>query len=242
MAPAYKLSDVPRLPLSRLRREFAGLFVGRSENFTASRLMQAPPLFPRDLLEKYFGRDPRLVRAFEEQANSVQETQAGTVAATQSIEQATVVTLSPNAAFANEYVLRDGDGTRVLAPPGVLQIDVDESVARALNFAVEFEAPGVVRLGLPAEGTLVSDVAPAVMSQKNLNAPRLSGLTNAASDAAAACRGGGSRRGRLSQRGGTSRSPSLARQLFKRAAALRRVNSGLWAYSAHSAESSARRR
>ena len=136
---------------------------------------------PRDLLEKYFKDDPRLISAFENQALAVMEVTVsadGTVAATDSMQAATVVTLSTNASFANEFVLGPGDGTEVVAATGTVSIKVDASVARTNNQAVMFNAPGAVSLGLPNLGTLLSDYQ-----------PRLPTLVDAVDQAAAAAAG-----------------------------------------------------
>jgi hypothetical protein len=138
--------------------------------------------FPRDLLAKYFANHPRLLHAFESQAQAVGESQAASVAATDALDAATVLTLSPNAAFSNEYVLGPGDGTEIEATPGRAKINVDDTVARATGGKVVFQAPADVVLSLPNQGTLLSDAEP-------MNAPRIVGLVNAASDAAAAAAG-----------------------------------------------------
>ena len=133
-------------------------------------------LVPRALLAKYFGEDPRLVRAFELQAEVVaghDEILQVNVAATGELQDATVVTLSPNTALANEYVLTQGDGTALRVAPGSLKIDVDPTVARAPNYPVTLLAPVGVTLQLPAGGQLMSDTDAGP-------------LVNAATDAAAA--------------------------------------------------------
>lgn len=99
---------------------------------------------PRDLLNKYFGGDPRLVVAFENLALAAMEAGQTGVAATDAIDQASVLTLSPNAAFSNEYVLQDGNGTKVTATPGAVQIDVGTlnapTVANLVNAATDAAA------------------------------------------------------------------------------------------------------
>ena len=141
-------------------------------------------VIPRDLLAKYFHEDPRLMAAFENQALAVMESQDGLVAATGSIASASVVTLSPNDDFDNEFVLGNGSGTTVVPGTGTVKIDVDKTVARATNFGVQFQPPGDVALGLPAQGTLLSDASPA-----SLTKPKMTGLVNAATDSAAASAG-----------------------------------------------------
>jgi hypothetical protein len=139
---------------------------------------------PRDLLAKYFGKDPRLVSAFEEQARTVLQNTDDIVAATESLQDASVVTLSPNAAFGNEFILGNGDGTRIEPGPGAVTISVDDTVARSVGGKVTFTAPGAVNLALPVSGTLVSDTAPG-----RLYRPSIAGLVAASSDSAAAAAG-----------------------------------------------------
>jgi len=147
-------------------------------------------VIPRDLLQKYFGDDPRLVAAFENQALAVMDSNAAAVGATEAIDQATVITLSANAGFANEFVLTNGDGTLIDAGDGTVKISVDSTVARAQNFRVSFIAPADVTLSLPPQGTLISDISPATLSNKTLAHPvKLSGYLNAANDAAASAAG-----------------------------------------------------
>jgi hypothetical protein len=141
-----------------------------------------PLALPRDLLAKYFGKDPRLLFAFEQQAQVVQnhdESLTNNVAATTALADASVLTLSPNNSLNNEYVMGDGDGTNVNANAGKVQIDVDDSVARVSGGAVQFIPPTRVTLALPAQGTLLSDSVP----------PSFGGLVNAATDSAAASAG-----------------------------------------------------
>lgn len=141
-----------------------------------------PLLLPRDLLAKYFSNDPRLLYAFEQQAQAVQnhdESLTNNVAATTALADASVLTLSANDALSNEYVMGDGDGTSVNASNGQVQIDVDATVARVASNSVKFMPPTNVTLALPAQGTLLSDSVQPVMN----------GLVSASSDSAAASAG-----------------------------------------------------
>lgn len=152
---------------------------------------------PRDLLEKYFRDDPRLIAALEEQSIAVTEAVEiadGAVSGTQRMQDATIVTLSQNEDLNNEFILKDGDGTTVTFVVGLVQIDVDKTVARAADNGVTFIAPAEVTLFLPVEGELTSNVAPQEMFNKNLNKPVLhqpvlSGLVNADTDSEAAAAG-----------------------------------------------------
>lgn len=136
-------------------------------------------LVPRHLLEKYFGRDPRLMRAFELQAEVVaghDEVLQQSVAATGALQDATVVTLSANAALNNEYILIPGDGTKMTIGSGSLSVDVDSTVARVSGPPVAFSTPVGGTLGLPTKGTLLSNV-------------ELGALSNCVDDTAAAAAG-----------------------------------------------------
>jgi hypothetical protein len=147
---------------------------------------------PRDLLAKYFADDPRLISHFEDQALAVAQTveiTGGNVSTTERLQDATVVTLSANADLNNEFLLSGGDGTKLAVTAGSVKVNVDETVARATGFTVTLAPPAHVTLGLPAEGTLISDTYPAVLYNKQLVTPLLSGLINAATEAAAAAAG-----------------------------------------------------
>ena len=154
--------------------------------------MDKSSLIPRDLLGKYFGEDPRLIAAFEDQALAVAETVEivdGTVGATNRLQDATVVTLSANEVFNNEFLLTPGDGTQLAVTAGKVAINVDQTVARVAQNSARFVPPAHVTLFLPATGTLVSDTAPAILYEKTLNKPSMSGLVNANGDTSAAAAG-----------------------------------------------------
>jgi hypothetical protein len=67
------------------------------------------------------------------------------------LQNATVVTLSPNAVFNNEFVLTRGDGTKLRFVAGVIQIDADDTVGA-------LRGPGGVKLLAPAKRDLASAV------------------------------------------------------------------------------------
>jgi hypothetical protein len=147
---------------------------------------------PRDLLEKYFKDDPRLISAFENQALAVEaafDATTGAVSATDSLQNATVITLSANSVFNNEFILTNGDGTELDVTQGGVSIRVDSTVARTNGQNVKFNAPGDVSLGLPNTGTLVSDTAAAILYLKTLDKPLLQNLVNATSPSNAAANG-----------------------------------------------------
>jgi len=150
-----------------------------------------PNAIPRSLLEKYFGKDPRLISHFEDQSIAVQEVvdvSGGTVQATEALQNATVVTLSPNEVFNFEFLLTNGDGTKLNITAGSLKIDADDTVVRCTK-PLRIDPPGAAKLGAPGEGVLISDSWPATLYNKTLNKPLLSGLVNANTDADAATAG-----------------------------------------------------
>lgn len=67
------------------------------------------PTFPRDMLERWFPGDHRMIAAFEEQEEAV-ESATTAVAETQALKDASVLVLSANGEFTNERVLEAGPG------------------------------------------------------------------------------------------------------------------------------------
>ena len=146
----------------------------------------------RDALFRALGGDQRLVRAFEDQALAVEsstEVAATVVEATEALQDASVVTLSENGAFTNERVLTASETVQIDASQeGLVKLRV-KGVALAQGFTPVFAAPGNITYTLPPTGSLVSRDSTDTLSNKTLAAPLLSGLVNAASDAAAATAG-----------------------------------------------------
>lgn len=145
------------------------------------------PLISRQLLAKFFGSDPRMMRAMEDQSVAA-ASGLEAVAATNALADATVIVLSPNGDFTNERVLQVGDGIQIAITDDAVILSV-ENVARTQDFGVTLIPPAEVSLLLPAEGTLVSQEAAAVLYQKVLDAPSLQTIGNYANDAAAAVGG-----------------------------------------------------
>jgi hypothetical protein len=143
---------------------------------------------PRALLEKYFGRDPRMLRAMEEQSSAI-ESNSAAVEATTALKDATVIVLSANGDFTNERVLEWGEGIDIEVTDTTVRIST-KNVARTQDYEVTLAPPAAgITLLLPAEGTLVSDVTPAILENKSLKAPTLQSIPNYANDAAAATGG-----------------------------------------------------
>jgi hypothetical protein len=156
--------------------------------------MSVSSTLPRDLLEAAFPGQPRLRDAFERQAAQVQRT-AATVAsgleATDSIQNATVITLSPNASFTNERVLRLGPGLAADTDDTYVTISIDPEGAAVVEggYSVLLRSQGVTDLLLPMSGTLATKDGSEILQNKDLRTPKLSGLGDYANDAAAAAGG-----------------------------------------------------
>lgn len=148
---------------------------------------------PRNLLEKYFGRDPRLVRAFEDQARTVEETSNGletNAQATTKMQDAAVIVLATNEAFTNERRLVLGQGLSAVDDGTTLTVRTNQSVPLVNGgFALNFTVGGAATILLPLSGTMATTANPETLSNKTLDAPKLSGIGDYADDAAAASGG-----------------------------------------------------
>lgn len=153
---------------------------------------------PRDALYKALGGDARLVGAFEAQADVISETQSavvGNVDATDALQDATVLTLSPNATFNNERVLRIGEGITATDDGTYLTLSVNDMVAHVaggFRLALTVEADTV--LVLPLAGVLATQDGEETLSRKTLDAPilqvpTLPGVSEYVDDIAAAAGG-----------------------------------------------------
>lgn len=83
----------------------------------------------------------------------------GTVAATGSIQSATVVTLSPNDAFDNERVLEAGTGITLIdhGPGESLVINASSDIALNGGYSLSFNLFADSTLNLPATGRVITD-------------------------------------------------------------------------------------
>jgi hypothetical protein len=159
--------------------------------------MTPVPTLNRDALTRALNGDRRLVAAFEQQAQAVTENQEATglqVEATQALQDATVLTLSPNGALTNERVLKLGDGVRAIDDGIYLTLSVDDRFAHvAGGFRVDLTAEGDTAVVLPLGGVLATLGGEETLTNKTLNAAVLvAAILNAseyASDAAAAAGG-----------------------------------------------------
>jgi hypothetical protein len=112
---------------------------------------------PRYLLEKHFAGDVRMIRALEEQSETVDNG----VAATSALADATVIVLSANGDFTNERVLEVGDGIAIEVTDDTVKLSV-ENVALTLGGLVTLIAEGPTRLSLPIEGRVLSSIQPMI--------------------------------------------------------------------------------
>lgn len=144
-------------------------------------------------LAQFFGNNPRLLRAFEDQAREVTENSEGlrtTAEATQSLQQATVLTLSPNAELTNERVLQIGRGLSAVDSEGFLNLSTSDNIP-VLNggFTLTITLEGDSAVGIPLTGILATQSNTETLENKTLEAPKFSGLGNYVDDAAAAAGG-----------------------------------------------------
>jgi hypothetical protein len=134
--------------------------------------MTPVPTLSRDALTKALNGDRRLVAAFELQAQAVTESQEAAglqVEATQALQDATVLVLSPNATFNNERVLKLGDGIRAIDDGTNLTLSVDDRVAHvAGGFRVDLTAEGDTAIVLPLGGVLATIAGDEVLANKTL--------------------------------------------------------------------------
>jgi hypothetical protein len=155
--------------------------------------MSGLPSIPRDMLAEAFPGQPRLVAAFEEQSVKVEEASAAVSTqkeATDALEDAYFLTLSPNATLKNERVLDLGEGLQAIDDGTLLKISVSNAVAHVEgDQPVTFLATGSTTLLLPVSGTLATRSGAETFSNKTLQAPKLAGLGDFADDAAAATGG-----------------------------------------------------
>lgn len=141
----------------------------------------------RDDLAQFFASNPRLLRAFEDQASAVEDV-TSSVADTVAMKDATVIVLSANGDFTNERVLEISDDIEMEITANTVKLKV-KNVARTEDHGVTLIPPAEVELFLPPNGTLVSAEAPAILENKSLVAPMLASIPNFASDALAAAGG-----------------------------------------------------
>ena len=136
------------------------------------------------------GFSPRGVRQFEDlqqQVASSTETVTANQEATDKLADGTFVTLSPNAELSNERVLRLGDGLKFdTSTAGEVAIRLNGVPFTGTGFRINLVTAGDTEIALPLTGFLATRENTEELSNKTLRAPLLSGLVDAADDAAAA--------------------------------------------------------
>lgn len=147
----------------------------------------------RKLLGEVYPDNPRFIRAMEAQAQAVDAatdgltTQAG---ATEAMQDASVIVLAANQAFAGERVLELGQGLSGVDEDGKLKLRTSSKVPLVSgDFTLLIALAGNTTVAFPLTGILATTENAEQLKNKVLSAPRLSDLGDYADDTAAA--GGG---------------------------------------------------
>jgi hypothetical protein len=147
----------------------------------------------RKALANLLGDNPRLLRAFEAQADAIDTNAANlstTAQATDDLNQATVLVLSSNTAFQNERVLELGVGLSGQDIDGKLKLRTSDTIPKINGgFKLFLTVAGDTVLLLPLTGTVATTGNIETLAKKTLNAPKISGIADYADDAAAAAGG-----------------------------------------------------
>lgn len=156
-------------------------------------MARVPDFLSRRDLNANFKGDIRLLRAFEQQSQLVEaNTQATSVAvaATDTLRDATYVTLSANAELPNERVLQAGTGIRLVTTADAVIVQTS-AIVPTINggFAATLTVSGATNVALPLSGRLATVENAETLSNKTLASPKVSGLGDYADDAAAASGG-----------------------------------------------------
>lgn len=156
-------------------------------------MARVPDFLSRRDLDANFKGDIRLLKAFEQQSQLVEENTAATqaaVAATDTLANAAYVTLSPNSELPNERVLQAGPGISLVVSADAVAVRTS-SIIPTINggFAATFTVSGPSNVALPLSGRLATTKNVETLANKTLAAPRFSGIGDYADDAAAAAGG-----------------------------------------------------
>ncbi len=118
-------------------------------------------LLTRDDLSRAFPNNPKVVRAFEQlfaQGAAVATVQTAQTDATQALDQATVVTLSPNDTFSNERVLGVDGNTMAIQDTGTQVIlSLINNVLTNGGYSCTFNLASDTALDLPSSGRVLTD-------------------------------------------------------------------------------------
>jgi len=144
----------------------------------------------RALLAPFFGHDRRVLHIMTQtvvDAKQSAEAVAQSLGATDALDQATVITLSPNKAFANERVLLLGRGLKGTVTASNFNMEVSSDIPLVEGgFNLALTVTGHSNVILPITGQLATTGNIETLERKTLASPKLSGLINAADDTAAA--------------------------------------------------------
>jgi hypothetical protein len=106
------------------------------------------------------------------------------------MDQATVIVLSPNQAFANERVLVLGDGLTGSDDGARLTVKTSSNIPKINGgFKLFLTVSGDASLEAPLSGRLATLTNTETLTNKTLDAPKVTGLGNYANDGAAAAGG-----------------------------------------------------
>lgn len=156
-------------------------------------MARVPDFLSRRELNAPFAGQQRLITAFEQQSKLVEaNTEATSVAvdATNTLREATYVTLSANAELPNERVLKQGNGIRLVTTSDAVIVQTS-TIVPTINggFAATFTVSGESNVALPLSGRLATTEGPETLVNKTLVTPKVSGLGDYIDDAAAAAGG-----------------------------------------------------
>ena len=117
-------------------------------------------ILSRAELAKALGNDPKVLRAFEDLQRDVVDgttQQAANVQATAALQDATVITLSPNDAFNNERVLGVGPGLALRDNGATLDLLLQYLIVLNGRYRVTFNLLGDTNVDMPTSGRLLTD-------------------------------------------------------------------------------------
>ncbi len=145
---------------------------------------------PRNVLTAALGGDVRAARAFEQEAANNADTTAlvaSNADATDALQDATVIVLSPNATLNNERVLKLGDGITAKDDGSTLTLSVTDTVAHVQGgHRLALVTAGDTLVVMPLVGTLATQEQPETLVNKTLSAPILTNIGDYTDDATAA--------------------------------------------------------
>lgn len=137
--------------------------------------------------------DPRAQRRFDLMQKTVagtQEAVEANIGDTQTIREATYITLSANAELPNERVFRWSSGLTTAIDENFITLSLTSAVPRATGgFQVTFVPEGDSSIALPLTGRLATTKNAETFENKTLATPLVTGLEDYADDAAASAGG-----------------------------------------------------